>query len=119
MERQVLIHGVNMQSRRLGQNRVAARKSRQRRKEYVEHLEEEVWLAHAASLCCACNQFDQARHGPTDVRACPEQQLMHGNVCTAALYETTHDNRCRRHAAEVGQQISMPCTLHCIACLNT
>ncbi|KAA6420275.1 MAG: hypothetical protein FRX49_09759 [Trebouxia sp. A1-2] len=29
-------------SRRLGQNRVAARKSRQRRKEYVEHLEEEV-----------------------------------------------------------------------------
>ncbi len=50
--------GVNVQSRRLGQNRVAARKSRQRRKEYVTCLEEEVWLAHAASLCCACNQCD-------------------------------------------------------------
>lgn len=39
------------QSKRLSQNRLAARKSRQRRKEYVECLEEEVRLAHAAGLC--------------------------------------------------------------------
>ncbi len=50
MERQLLIHGVSLQSRRLGQNRVAARKSRQRRKEYVECLEEEVCLAYASKL---------------------------------------------------------------------
>lgn len=57
MERQLLKHGVNVQSRRLGQNRVAARKSRQRRKEYVVCLEEEVWLhmqqtsvVHASTL---------------------------------------------------------------------
>ncbi len=37
---------------------------------------------------------------------------MHGNVCTAALSETTHNSMCRRHAAEVGQQMSMTCTIH-------
>ena len=54
-----------------------------------------------------------------DVRAFPWQQVMHGNVVKAALSETSHDSRCRRHAAEVGQQMPMPCTLHCIVSLKS
>ena len=47
-----------LQSKRLKQNRLAARKSRQRRKQYVECLEEEVkplcmpWCVHAVGHVC-------------------------------------------------------------------
>ncbi|DBA90597.1 TPA: Transcription factor [Trebouxia sp. C0004] len=63
--------GCDTKSRRLGQNRVAARKSRQRRKEYVECLEEEVRTLRA--------DLKRERQG----RGCPASPVMRGTALPA------------------------------------